>query len=282
MERASERASVDGQVPRTRSLRTASGPGGSSAKEYLPRRLGHLARASGTAPRRRRTRRSRWARRHRSQRPARRPSRTRRRARPPGSTPSVTPVSTSIVKRRRQASNGRVTFGSSSLAPSSWIFVAAWIPDTVRATSAASTSSRRPSGDQLRRSTEPPMRPTGRASPGPGPRRYTDMRPACSRSEAKASLPSADHVGSESVPCSRRSPGGRFRRSRPSRYGSPAACPSPRRPRSPRTRRALRPQKRPGHRASEAPGSRPPRVVSVPSVQLPSDAAYYRDGDRAL
>ena len=61
-------------------------------------------------------------------------------------TSMVAPVSASMSQSRRQNFAGRKTFGSSSFAPASWILVAESAPALSAPRSAASASSRAPSG----------------------------------------------------------------------------------------------------------------------------------------
>ncbi len=113
---------------------------------------------------------------------------------PSGLTSLVSPEAASIRKSRRQCAAGRKTFGSSSSAPASLIFVAVCAPARSEPRSAASTSSERLSGDHWMSSTEPEMAPSS-----PRPSIHTLMRPAWPRSEAYASVPSGANRGSASA-----------------------------------------------------------------------------------
>ena len=109
-----------------------------------------------------------------------------------GVTSRVSPVAASTSQSRRQNFAGRKTFGSCASAPASSILVAESAPARSAPRSAASTSSRAPSGDQWMSSTEPGISPSSRSST------RSDRRPSCPRSEAKASRdPSGEKRGSE-------------------------------------------------------------------------------------
>ena len=135
-----------------------------------------------------------------------------------GVTSRVSPVAASTSQSRRQNFAGRKTFGSCASAPASSILVAESAPARSAPRSAASTSSRAPSGDQWMSSTEPGISPSSRSST------RSDRRPSCPRSDAKASR---DAVRREARQRTQPSPTARpRRRPRLSRAASRSACPA--------------------------------------------------------
>ncbi len=188
---------------------------------------------------------------------------------PSGPASRVSPVSASTSQSLRQCCAGRRTFGSSSAAPASSIFVAVAAPARSEPRSAASTSSARPSGDQQISSTEPAIAPSSLSSS------HRLMRPVCPRSDANASRsPFGEKRGSASL-----APGS------PRGAGAPSTSPTQSRvfsgsPRSRNEGATVKATRAPSRESSTSPGRSSSRRSSGVTSALTSRILRWSSGQR--